>query len=88
MRSFYSGRWRPVRSEGGLTEDVSVTTANLKVLGKLGVYEWRSIPSLDIGLQLFGYGPTVKKALMVVRAIAGSAALGVAHRGQERKSVS
>jgi hypothetical protein len=88
MRSFYDGRWRHVRSEGGLREDVSVTTSSVKAFGKLGVYEWRSIPSLDIGLQLFGYGRTVKSALLVVRAIAASASIGISHRGHERKSLS
>jgi len=87
MGSFYNGRWRSARSVGGLVEDVSVDTPTLKVFGKLGVYEWLSIPSLDIGLQLFGYGPTVNKALTVVRAIAGSASPGSV-RGQGSKSLS
>lgn len=88
MHSFYDGPWRSVRSAGGLTEDVSVTTWTVKASGELGVYEWRSIPSLDIGLQLFGYGPTVKEALTVVRAIAGSASVGVARREYERRPFS
>lgn len=74
MRSFYDGPWRAARSECGLTEDVGVRTFSDEAFGGLGVWEYRSIPSLDIGLQLFGYGPNVTKALLVASTIADSAA--------------
>ena len=86
MRDSYGGPWRSIRSSGGLTEDVSATTWTEKAFGQLGVYEWRSIPSLDIGLQLFGHGPTVNEALVVVRAIAGSASARAGDREHERAS--
>jgi hypothetical protein len=77
MRAFYDGSWRSTTKDG-LTMRVSTTVDTLKVFGGLGVYEYDGIPSRNVGMQLFGYGPTVATALAVDRAIVSTAGLRVA----------